>query len=117
MRIEFHTDSQPISAAVQAHAEETLRRAFERFSNRVRQVRIYFWDVNGPRGGIDKGVRLVVELIPTGEVLVRHIHESEFAAVSEVVARARYAVSQRLDRNRDRRRRSAQRAGLALAAT
>jgi hypothetical protein len=56
-------------------------------------------------------------LIPTGEVLVRHVHENEFAAVSEVVARARYSVSQRLDRKRDRRRRSAQRAGLALAAT
>jgi len=107
MRIEFHADGQFLSAGLREHAEVSLRRTFKRFARRVRKVRVYLWDVNGPRGGIDKGVRLIVELIPTGEVLVRQIGANGFASLAGAVARARQSVREELRRQRDQRRRSA----------
>jgi hypothetical protein len=109
MQIEFHADGQLLSASLREYAESSLRAAFRRFARRVRKVKVYLWDVNGPRGGIDKGVRLVVELVPSGEVLVRQVDASEFASLSRAIARARHAVRENLGRRRDRRRRTAQR--------
>jgi putative sigma-54 modulation protein len=115
MRIEFHADGQMLSTDLREHIETALRRAFRRFARRVRAVRVYLWDVNGPRGGADKGVRLIVELAPSGEVLVREIAASEFAAVAAAVSRARHAVREELRRRWARRRREAQREREAVA--
>ena len=109
MRIEFHADGQFLSADLREHAEMLLRSAFRQFACRVRGVRIYLWDAIGPRGGTDRGVRLIVEMIPSGEVLVREVGASEFAAVAAAVARARRAVGEELRRRWRRKRREAQR--------
>ena len=109
MRIEFHADGQFLSADLREYAEASLRWTFRRFAHRVRGVRVYLCDVNGPRGGTDKGVRLIVELIPSGEVLVRQTGASGFAAVAVAVSRARHAVRKEHRRRWTRRRREAQR--------
>lgn len=109
MRIEIHADGQFLSTELRAHTERSLRRALGRFVRRVRKVRVYLWDVNGPRGGTDKGVRLIVELAPSGEVLVKAIDASGFVAVAGAVARARHAVREELRRRWAGKRREAQR--------
>jgi hypothetical protein len=109
MRIEFHVHGQTLTKDLREHAEASLRRALRRFARRVGRVRVYLWDANGPRGGVDQGVRLIVELLPAGEVLVRETDENAFAAVAAAVSRARYAVRRELRRRWDRSRRVAQR--------
>jgi hypothetical protein len=110
MRIEFHADTQILTKGLREYAEASLRRAFGRFARRVSRVRVYLWDANGPRGGVDKGVRLIVDLEPAGEVLVREADADAFVAVAAAVPRARRAVRKALQRRRDRPRRAAQRA-------
>jgi hypothetical protein len=120
MRIVFHSDGHVLSTELREFVEASLRQAFHRFAGRIRRVGVSFWDTNGPRGGADKGVRLIVELIPLGEVLVRETDASAFAAVVRATSRARHAVRKELRRRWAGRRRSAQRVratGRAAAVT
>jgi len=109
MRIEFHADGQTPTAGLREYAEICLRRAFRRFEGRIRCVSVYLWDANGPRGGVDKGVRLIVELTPFGEVLVREIDANAYVALTAAASRARRAVRKELRRRWAGSRRAAQR--------
>ncbi len=109
MKIEFHAQGQTLSSGLRSHAESRVRQALGRVARRVRKVRVYFWDANGPRGGEDKSVRMIVELSPSGEVLVKETGTNAFAAVAGAVARIRQAVRGDLRRRWDRRRRASQR--------
>ena len=110
MRIEFHANGQTPAAGLREYAEICLRRAFRRFAGRVRRVSVHVWDVNGPRGGVDQGVRLIVELSPSGEVLVKETDSNAFVALTEAASRGRHAVRKELRRRWDGTRRAAQRA-------
>jgi ribosome-associated translation inhibitor RaiA len=110
MKIEFHAHGQPLTPGLREHAESSLRRAMRRFAGRVRKVKVYLWDANGPRGGVDKGVRLIVELSRAGEVLVRATDSSPFAALAGAASRARRSVGKELRRRWDRARRGTRRA-------
>lgn len=109
MRIEFHANGQAPAAGLREYAEISLRQAFRRFTGRVRGVSVYVWDLNGPRGGVDKGVRLVVELSPSGEVLVKETDANAFIALTEATTRARNAVREEFRRRWTKTRRTAQR--------
>jgi hypothetical protein len=115
MHIELHADREFFSAELRDHLESSVKWAFRRFTRRIRTVRAYLSDANGPRGGNDKAVRLIVELVPKGELLVREVNASEFTAVSGAVYRARQALRKELRRKweRNRNRRSRQRANVA----
>lgn len=108
MQIELHAHGQSLSANLREYVGTTVSQALRRFSRRVQRVQVYLWDANGPRGGVDKGVRLIVELGSAGVVLVRDVAENFFVAVARAAGRARCAVWNRIQRRRDRRRRDRQ---------
>ena len=81
-----------------------LASALGRFTRRVRTVRVWLEDVNGPRGGVDTRCRLEVYFRPRGSITVSALATDEYAATAEAAARARELVDRRVKRVRSRRR-------------
>jgi hypothetical protein len=80
-------------------------------------VRVYLWDVNGPRGGMGKKCRIVVELPPRGRVVVTGTDADVRFAITGTANRAGFAVKRHVKRRRARRRSPRRRVrGLPLVA-
>jgi hypothetical protein len=81
-----------------------LASALGRFTRRVRAVRVWLEDVNGPRGGVDTRCRINVHFRPRGSITVSALATDEYAATAGAAARARELVDRRVKRVRSRGR-------------
>lgn len=83
-----------------AGLERRVRVVLRRVSWRVPRVTLYFADLNGPRGGIDK--RLVIEMRPrdTGPVVVSSVKKTWRAALNDALERLMRFVRRGMDRAR-----------------
>jgi hypothetical protein len=75
-----------------------------RFERRVRNIDVWFEDVNGPRGGVDIRCRIDIEFQPRGTVSVSALAIDEFAAAAKAAARTRELVDRRIKKLRAQRR-------------
>ncbi len=85
------------------YAQRQLRFAVGRFANRVLRVALTLDDVNGPRGGVDKYVRLVITLRRGDPIAISGIAASAREAIDFAAERAKRAVSRQLGKFRARR--------------
>lgn len=77
---------------------ELMRGSFERFQSYIRCVSVTFTDVNGPRGGVDKQCRCVLQLKKMAPIVIEDRDGSFVSLVNRVANRASAALSQRVDR-------------------
>lgn len=87
-----------LAEGVEEWIERRLQFALGRFSARIRRVSVSFSDANGTRGGCDKQCRMRIALIPSGEVIVEGVDESEFAVAASLAERAGRTVGRMLER-------------------
>lgn len=80
--------------------EETFSNSLARFRNRVKSVQLYFEDVNGPKGGVDKECRCVLHLRKLPPVVIRDSDECWTTLVLRAANRAAYSVGKSVDRGR-----------------
>ncbi len=104
MRLEIRRRGVVVNEELRDYLRERLRLALGRFGRHIDLVRAYLRDENGPRGGLDKKCRLVVELPRRGRVVVTAAHADVRAAVAAAASRAGFAVKCRVQRWRARRR-------------
>jgi ribosome-associated translation inhibitor RaiA len=104
MRLEIRRRGVEVTEELRDHLKERLRLALGRFARRMTSVRVYLRDVNGPRGGVDKTCRIVVELPPRGRVIVTGTDADIRAAITGTASRAGFAVKRHVKRRRARRR-------------
>jgi hypothetical protein len=104
MRLQIRRRGVKVTEKLRAHLKERLRLALGRFGRHIDRVRVYLRDVNGPRGGLDKKCRIVVELPPRGRVIVTGADAAISAAITRTANRARLAVKRHVKRRRARRR-------------
>jgi ribosome-associated translation inhibitor RaiA len=114
MRLEIRRRRLMVSEWLRTHIERQLRAALGRFARRVGQVRVYLRDVNGPRGGVDKQCRIVVDLPRAGRAVVSGAGTDPYAVVAHTAARTGRAVKRHLQRRAARRRRPGRVADRAL---
>jgi hypothetical protein len=81
-----------------------LASALGRFTRRVRTIRVWVEDVNGPRGGVDIRCRIEVHFRPRGSITVSALATDKYTATAAAAARARELVDRRVKRVRSRRR-------------
>jgi hypothetical protein len=79
-----------------------LTSALGRFARRMRTVRVWLEDVNGPRGGVDNRCRIDIELRPRGVISVSACGSNELAAAAKAANRARELVDRRVKKLRSR---------------
>jgi ribosome-associated translation inhibitor RaiA len=108
MRLEIRRRGMKATEELRVHVQERLQVALDRFARSIDQVWVYLRDVNGPRGGLSKKCRIVVELPRRGRVVVTGVDTDIFAAITRTASRAKFAVrrrsKQRLARRRSPRR-------------
>lgn len=81
-------------------AHQRVRLAMGRFVGRVREMKVWLSDENGPRGGVDKRCR--VEVLGDGlEVRVEERDANVHAALGGALDRARRAVARAVGRAND----------------
>ena len=81
-----------------------LTSALGRFEHRMRSVRVWLEDVNGPRGGVDNRCRIDIELRPRGIISVSASATDELVAAAKAANRARELVDRRAKKLRSRSR-------------
>lgn len=74
--------------------------AFSRLAHAIRRVYVTLADVNGPRGGIDKEVRVRVHGPRVGSIVIESAGVDAFAALDDAVARAARTTVRTLERRR-----------------
>ncbi len=113
MDIRVRTDRAPESAQAAREAERRVRHAMGGLARRVTAIAVRLFDVNGPRGGVDKVCAVTVSLARAGTVRYQAVSHSVAIAITEAVAGTRQAVARRVALRRDRRRRRSDRRPLA----
>lgn len=104
MRLEIRRRGVNVTEKLRDYLKERLRLALGRFGHHIDLVRVYLRDVNGPRGGLDKKCRIVVELRRGRPVVVTGTGTEASAAITSTASRAGFAVRRRLKRWLARRR-------------
>jgi ribosome-associated translation inhibitor RaiA len=103
MRVEIRRRGMKVTEELRVHLRERLRLALGRFARSIDLVRVYLRDVNGPRGGLSKKCRVVVELPRRGRVVMTGVDTDIFTAITRTASRARFAVRRHVKRRLARR--------------
>lgn len=79
-----------------------LRFALSRFDDRVDRVVVFLKDLNGPKGGIDKSVRILAHIDGVGIALAMVVDSGWEVAVDRAADRIGVNVARQLIRHRQR---------------
>ena len=90
------------SSELRDHVEERISTALDRFSGRIARVNVFLSDENGPKNGLDKSLRIVVDIERLPLIVVEERGESWYVVLDQAAERAAYAVSRQVDRIRSR---------------
>jgi ribosomal subunit interface protein len=97
--------------------EEKLNMTLERFGSRIGRVNAFLADVNGPKNGRDKSIRVVVDIERRPLIVVEEKGEAWYATLDQAAERTVHAVSRQIERDRSKsnRKSMAGRVRLSLA--
>jgi len=89
-----------LSSQLRDKVEEHVSVALHRFEARIREVRIYLADDNGPKKGVDRSIQLVVDVEHLPLVVVKEIGADWDGTLSRAVDRAVHAIGRQVERLR-----------------
>lgn len=90
------------SSELRDHVEERVSTALDRFTDRIARVNVFLADENGPKNGLDKSLRLIIDIERLPLIVVEERGESWYAVLDEAAERAVHAVRRQVDRARSR---------------
>ncbi|MCF6291366.1 MAG: hypothetical protein L3J03_10285 [Desulfobacterales bacterium] len=70
MILEINSKQAGIDEDVSRQARHLLRFSLSRFEGVVSRVKVRFFDINGPKGGVDKRCRIMAKLRRSGQIVV-----------------------------------------------
>ncbi len=115
MQVLFRTRDADVTPELVLEADRELRHAVGRLARRVSGIAVRLFDLNGPRGGVDKACEVTVSLGRAGTVHYRAVASSAAAAIRLAVSGIRDVVKRRVALRRESRRRQARRRRSELA--
>jgi putative sigma-54 modulation protein len=101
-----------LNEAMRAFVEGRVLSKMPKVSKMIRSIAIVIRDVNGPRGGIDHVIRIVVRLTSGGKIVVRHRALNAYTGAPIAIERA---VRREVGRRRSIRRQAYRRDLVAQA--
>lgn len=90
------------NAKLQAEIKKKIELSLARFRARIVRVSAFLEDVNGPKHGVDKSVRIVVNLERQPSVIIVDKGETWRSAIDNAIERATSTVSRQIDRLRSK---------------
>lgn len=110
MNLVTHRHHTEWSEDYQDYLERRMDASVDRFRERIRTITLRFSDVNGPKGGKDKMVRVLVKLSPQGEFVLDDMDNDMYSLISRMAERVGRSVARHLGRRRVDKQRFGQRA-------
>ena len=98
MQIDFRAHGFSLTGELRDYSERRLRFALARVAGRVRLITVRFFDINGPRGGIDKRCRVRATLNGLGAVVIEDTEADLYLAIDRAADRIGRTVMRRLAR-------------------
>ncbi len=83
-------------------AKERVATALGRFTDRIARVNVFLADENGPKNGLDKSLRLIIDIERLPLIVLEERGDSWYAVIDQAAERAVHAVSRQVDRARSR---------------
>ena len=106
MRFDIRIQKLDLHQEVSRYIERRLRLSLSRLVSRLGAVNVRVFDVNGPRGGIDKCCRITAHLVPSETVVLQEVNADLFAAIDRATSRISRTFTRRLTLERDLRKKS-----------
>lgn len=104
MELELHVRDACVVETLRRYVERRFAVTLRRFAHRVRRLRIFVADLNGPRGGVDKRCRILVEVEPSGSLVVEETDVHVYEAIDRAADRLRRRIRRALKRRQALRR-------------
>lgn len=98
--VSVRTGACRVDAGLREAIENCVHWTLRRYAKRIRDVRVWLDDVNGPRGGIDSLCRIQVRLAGPGTSTVESRAGTVHAAVAMAIDRAKKTIDRKLKRRR-----------------
>lgn len=84
------------------HIRDRLHHALNQHEEKVVSLQVRLRDINGPRGGEDKQVRVIVSLRVCDDVVVEETGEDAYAIISLAADRVKQSVGRKLAKAKGR---------------
>lgn len=104
MRIDMQTRDFPLTEILRAYIERRISFALSSRFAQIRGIRVRLWDINGPRGGVDKRCQIHITLPRLSDVVIEDTEADLYVAIDRAIDRAGRTVHRRLARRFDKRR-------------
>lgn len=88
------------NSRLQAEIKAKLELTLQRFRARIVRVSAFLEDVNGPKQGLDKSMRLIINIERQPLVVIEDKGETWGSVLDKTAERAAHAVARQLDRLR-----------------
>jgi putative sigma-54 modulation protein len=106
MVILVHVSGFELERDLRNDVQEKIELALGRFERQIGKVNVYLADLNGPKKGVDKSIRLVIDIERQPRIAVGEKGEDWLALLESISDRASHTVSRQLDRSRVRKGRT-----------
>jgi ribosome-associated translation inhibitor RaiA len=106
MLILVHGNGFALESALREEVQEKIESSFARFSSQIGKVNAYLADLNGPKKGIDKSIRLVIDIEREPVVVIEEKGEDWSALLESVADRATQNMARQIKRSRSRKDRT-----------
>jgi putative sigma-54 modulation protein len=105
MIVQIHGSGFEIERELRKDIHEKMEIAFGRFEGQIAKLNVYLADLNGPKKGVDKSIRIVVDIERQPVIVVEEKGEDWLALLESISDRASHTVAKQFGRLRSRKRR------------
>jgi putative sigma-54 modulation protein len=105
MLVMVHSRGFEMSRELRSDVLEKVESAFTRFQNQIRKVEVYLADDNGPKKGLDKSIRLTIDLKNRPMLAVLEKGEGWQPMLEGIADRAVHTITRNIGRLRRRKTR------------
>ena len=103
MLIMVHGSGFEMERALRDDVQEKIELGLGRFQSQIGKVSVYLADLNGPKKGVDKSIRLVIDIERQPVVVVEEQGEDWLALLESISDRAAHTVARQIERSRTRK--------------
>jgi ribosome-associated translation inhibitor RaiA len=100
MKIQVSGKGFELAQDLRNDVEEKVGMGLDRFTERIRRVNVFLEDVNGPKRGFDKSLRMIVDIDRLPLIVVEEKGEVWISLVDKAVQRSAHTVRRQIDRIR-----------------
>jgi putative sigma-54 modulation protein len=103
MELDIRAQNLHVDEATEELVQQKMDTALEQFDTWITRVMVHLEDVNGPRRGVDKQCRVLVNLKGGKTIKVEDLDEDMVSAINRAADRVGQAVSREVDRRREKK--------------